>query len=268
MATTRIHISVEVVPPDGNDIQPLLRSLGALNGLPVDGFSVATNPVAKARMSALAAGALIQQHTGRPATLHCTTRDHNRLSLQSLLWGAKALGIDSVLAASGDRVALADHTAVSAVNDLDVYELIGLARNSGLQTGVVFDPHPERDGWAAATDHLKHKAEAGAQFVVTQPVYDKAGMDMIYEATAKAALPVLLGILPLRSARHAEFLHRRVAGIVIPDYIRRRISASTDAVSEGAAIAREILMLARQNFSGVCLMPPFNHYEILTDILL
>ena len=94
------YISIEVVPPAGPDAGPLLQSLAALAGLPVDAFSVATNPVAKPRMSAMALCALIQQRTGRTAILHCTTRDHNRLSLQSLLWGARALGIDTILAAA------------------------------------------------------------------------------------------------------------------------------------------------------------------------
>ncbi|NIV37912.1 MAG: homocysteine methyltransferase, partial [Anaerolineae bacterium] len=101
-------ITVEVVPPAGPDPEPILTALGQLAGLTFDGFSVATNPVAKPRMSALALCALIQKRTGRPATLHCTTRDHNRLSIQGLLWGARALGIETVLVATGDYVALGD----------------------------------------------------------------------------------------------------------------------------------------------------------------
>ena len=267
MATAHFSIIIEVVPPAGSDIQPLLTALGDLADLPIDGFSVATNPVAKPRMSAMAVCALIQQHTGRPATLHCTTRDHNRLSLQSLLWGARALGIGSVLIASGDRVAMGDRATTSAVNDLGLYELIGLARQAGLQTGVVFDHHPEIDGLETATRRLGRKFDAGAQFVVTQPVYDQTGVEMLHNATRKVALPVILGILPLRSLRHADFLHHKVAGIAVPDSVRLRISQSADAVAEGVAIAREVMDLARPRFSGVCLMPPFDHYEILADIL-
>ena len=89
---TKFIVTVEVVPPVGNDAGKLLADLASLKDLPVDGFSVATNPVAKPRMCAMALCALIQQHTGRSAVLHCTTRDHNRISLQALLWGAKAIG--------------------------------------------------------------------------------------------------------------------------------------------------------------------------------
>ena len=88
--------TVEVVPPASPNAEPILAKLEALAALPFDGFSVATNPVAKPRLSALALCALIQQRTGRPAILHCTTRDHNRLSIQGLLWGARALGIEMV----------------------------------------------------------------------------------------------------------------------------------------------------------------------------
>ena len=105
MPDAAFFISIEVVPPAGPDAGPLLASLSALEGLPVNAFSVATNPVAKPRMSAMALCALIQQHTGRNAILHCTTRDHNRLSLQGLLWGARALGIETVLVTTGDFVA-------------------------------------------------------------------------------------------------------------------------------------------------------------------
>jgi methylenetetrahydrofolate reductase (NADPH) len=267
MAFDKFKISIEVVPPAGPDIQPLLSSLKDLANLPIDSFSVATNPVAKPRMSALAAAALIQQQTGRSATLHCTTRDHNRLSLQGLLWGARAMGLTHVLVASGDRVALGDRQTTSSVEDLTLYELIAFARQAGLNTGVVFDHHPEINGLDTAVRRLGRKVEAGAQFVVTQPVYDAVGVETIYQATRGAGLPAILGILPLRSARHADFLHHKVAGISVPDHIRERMHKAADAVAEGILISRDVLSLAMSRFSGACLMPPFDHYEILAEIL-
>jgi methylenetetrahydrofolate reductase (NADPH) len=267
MVVDQFEISIEVVPPAGPDIQPLLLSLKNLANLPIDSFSVATNPVAKPRMSALATAALILQQTGRSATLHCTTRDHNRLSLQGLLWGARAMGLTRVLVASGDRVALGDRLTTSSVEDLTVYELITLARQAGLYTGVVFDHHPEINGLDTAICRLGRKVEAGAQFVVTQPLYDAHGVETICQATHGAGLPVILGILPLRSARHADFLHHKVAGISVPDHIRRRMHKAADAVAEGILISRDVLSLARSHFPGACLMPPFDHYEILAEIL-
>ena len=260
-------ITVEVVPPAGPDAGAVLKALGGLSALPIKGFSVATNPVAKPRMSAMALCALIQQKMDRPAVLHCTTRDHNRLSLQGELWGARALGIASILAATGDFVALEDRGSTSTVRDVDVYGLVRMARAAGMHTGVVFDMHPEANGLKSAIRHLEEKAAAGAQFAVTQPVYDAAGADLIAESVRHIGIPVIMGILPLRTPRHAVFLHERVAGIAVPKNLRDRMRTSKDPVAEGAANAREMVCLARERFSGLCIMPPFDHYEVLSDIL-
>jgi methylenetetrahydrofolate reductase (NADPH) len=264
---TGFTTTVEVVPPAGPDAEPILTPLGSLAALPFDGFSVATNPVAKPRMSALALCALIQQQTGRPAILHCTTRDHNRLSIQALLWGARALGIETVLVATGDFVALGDRASTTTVRDVDVFGMVRLAREAGLHTGVVLDPRPESNGLERAVRRLERKVEAGAQFAVTQPVYDEASARELADATGHLDIPVVLGILPLRTARHAEFLHDKVAGIVVPEHVREQMRHASDSVAEGAANARETLAIARQLFAGACIMPPFDHYEVLFSIL-
>ena len=263
----RFLTTVEVVPPAGADIEPLLTALQSLQKLPIDGFSVATNPVAKPRMSAMALCALLQQKTDRPAILHCTTRDHNRLSLQGMLWGALALGIQTVLVTTGDFVALGDRATTTDVRDADVFGLIEMARNTGLYTGVVLDPGPESRGLEKPVRRLERKKEAGAQYVVTQPYYDEAGTDALVAATRHIDIPIILGILPLRTPRHAEFLHRKVAGINVPKQVRERMSQAEDPVTEGIANAREVLNLARERFAGACLMPPFDRFEMLGDIL-
>ena len=264
----RFAVAVEVVPPRGPDPEPLLRALEAVSNLPFDRFSVATNPVARPRMNALALSYLIQQRTGKPATLHCTTRDHNRLSLQALLWGARALGIGSVLVATGDLVALADRARTTTVRDLDVYHLVRMAREAGLHTSVVLDPRLGSDRTLAEqVRRLERKIEAGAQGVVTQPVYDEAGAKRLREATRHLEVPISLGILPLRSARHAQFLHDRVAGIVVPAVVQAEMERARDPVAAGIAGAREMLAIARQWFSGACIMPPFDRFEILSSIL-
>jgi len=265
--TGSFPITVEVVPPAGPDAGPILSALESLAGLPIDGFSVATNPVAKPRMSAVALCALIQQRAGKPAILHCTTRDHNRLSSQGLLWGARALGIETTLITTGDFVALGDRAHTTTVRDVDVFDLVRMAREAQFHTGVILDPHPESDGFEQAIRRLERKVDAGAQFAVTQPVYDEPSARSLAEATRHVGIPVVLGILPLRTARHAEFLHRRVAGIAVPQHVRERIARASDPVAEGIANAQEMLAAARQLFAGACLMPPFDHYEILFDIV-
>ena len=263
----RFITTVEVVPPAGADTESLLAALQSLQELPIDGFSVATNPVAKPRMSAMALCALLQQQTGQPTILHCTTRDHNRLSLQGMLWGALALGIETVLVTTGDFVALGDRATTTDVSDANVFGLVEMARDSGLHTGVVLDPGPESRGLEKPVRRLERKIEAGAQFVVTQPYYDEAGTDELVAATRHIDIPVILGILPLRSSRHAEFLHKKVAGINVPKQVRERMSRAENPVAEGIANAREVLNLARERFAGACLMPPFDRYEMLIDIL-
>ncbi len=260
-------VTIEVVPPEGPDPATVLDALEPLAQLSINGFSVATNPVAKPRMSAMALCCLIQQRTGKAAILHLTTRDHNRLSLLGELWGARALGIDTILAATGDFVAFKDRQHTSTVRDMDVYGLVEAARETGMRTGVVFDMHPESDGLARAVTHLERKVDAGAQFAVTQPVYDEAGANEIAEAIHHIGIPVIMGILPLRTARHADFLHTKVAGIAVPARLRERMRTAADPVAAGVANAKAMLDLARERFSGACIMPPFDHYEIMPDIL-
>lgn len=267
MAAERFTVNVEVVPPAGSDPGPLLASLKSLEPLDFEGFSIATNPVARARMCAVSLSVLIRQEIGRPASPHVTTRDHSRIGLQGLLWGAAALGIERVLVATGDMVALGDRGITTNVRDLDVFALVKMSRTAGLQTGVVLDPRSGPASLERETERLMRKVDAGAQFVVTQPVYDVASADKLAAALQRIPVPVILGILPLRTARHAEFLHRNVGGINVPEPVRRRMHEASDAVAEGAANAREVLDAARERFSGAFVMPPFGRYSVLFDIL-
>ena len=260
-------LSVEVVPPAGPSAEATLSHLEEISGLAFDRFSVATNPLARPRMSALALCSLIQGRTGKPATLHVTTRDHNRLSTQSLLWGARALEIQSVLIATGDYVAMGERARTSTVRDLDVYDLVRMARDTGLHTGVVLDPRPESARLAHEVRRLEQKVEAGAQYAITQPVFDEAGARELRDATAHLDIPMILGILPLRTLRHARFLDEKVAGIEVPFHVQDRLDRVADPTAEGLAMGREMLSIARVWFGGACLMPPFGHYEVVPEIL-
>jgi homocysteine S-methyltransferase len=258
---------VEVVPPAGPDAGPLLAHLESIAHLPFQGFSVATNPLARPHMSAFAFSLLIRQRTGKPVILHCTSRDHNQLSLQGLLWGARASGLDTVLIATGDQVGLSGGVRTSAVHDLDVFSLIRLARQTGLRTGAVFDPRPESNRFQFEVHRLQQKVDEGAQFAVTQPVYDADSARRLAGATQHLGIPIFLGLLPLRSARHAQFLHQRVAGIEVPGPVQQRLAQAGNPVTEGTALACEMVELAQELFSGIFVMPPFGHFEILGDML-
>ena len=102
---------------------------------------------------------------------------------------------------------------------------------------------------------------------MTQPVYDEASADQLIEATHAINIPLIMGILPLRTPRHAEFLHHKVAGIAVPQPVLQRMQRAADPVAEGVANASEMLAVARSRFAGACLMPPFDHYEVLSEIL-
>ena len=261
-------ITIEVVPPKGNDPAPLLEKLQSLADLNFHAFSVASNPVAKPRMSAMVFAHLIQKATQRRAILHCTIRDHNRLGLQSELWGAKALGIDTVIAVTGDPSAANLEEPTTTVADLNVYELISLAADSGLFTGAVLDFRPEVNGLEHEAGRLEKKVAAGCRFIVTQPVYDEDTAKKIHGAIKHLKVPVVMGILPLLSYKHAVFLNDKVAGIAVPEYLRKEMEKTKDPLSVGIAQSRQMLSLAKTYFSGACIMPPFDRFDILKDILI
>ncbi len=260
-------ITIEVVPPQGNNGEDVLEKLSSLGALSFNGFSVASNPVAKPKMSAMVFSHLIQKVTGKPAILHCTIRDHNRLGLQSELWGAKAMGIDTVIAVTGDPSASGADNPTEFVADLNVFELITLIKNSDLYTGAVLDFRPEINGLDHEIKRLEKKVDAGCQFVVTQPVYDEDTAKAIFSGIRHINIPVIMGILPLLSYKHAKFLHDKVDGIAVPKFLQQQMKKSDNPVNHGVSQAKEMLDLARTLFSGACIMPPFDRYEILKDIL-
>ncbi len=260
-------ITIEVVPPQGNSGDDVLEKLSSLGALSFNGFSVASNPVAKPKMSAMVFSHLVQKATGKPAILHCTIRDHNRLGLQSELWGAKAMGIDTVIAVTGDPSASGADNSTKFVADINVFELITMMKNSDLYTGAVLDFRPEINGLDHEIKRLEKKVAAGCQFVVTQPVYDKDTAKAIFSGVRHLNIPVIMGILPLLSYKHAKFLHDKVDGIAVPESLQQQMKNSDNPVNHGVSQAKEMLDLARTMFSGACIMPPFDRYEILKDIL-
>jgi methylenetetrahydrofolate reductase (NADPH) len=261
-------ITIEVVPPKGNDPEQLLEKLYNLANLSFNAFSVASNPVAKPKMSAMVFAYLIQKATKKPAILHFTIRDHNRLGLQSELWGAKALGIDTIIAVTGDPSASKADEITSTVGDLNVFELMAMARDSDLYTGAVLDFRPEVNGLEHEVKRLEKKVASGCQFIVTQPVYDEKTAKKIHRATSHLNVPVMMGILPLLSHKHAVFLHNKVDGIAVPESLRQGMKKAKDPVKEGVLQAKRMLELARQLYSGACIMPPFDRFDILKDILI
>lgn len=267
MKPTPFTLYIEVVPPAHGDPKPVLDRLSALNAETISAFNVASNPVAKPYMSALVFAHLIQKRTGVPAVVHCTTRDHNRLSLQSLLWGAQALGISTLLVTTGDYPSEISSLPAGAGADVHVFQLLELAVKENFRVGVVYNPPAPGMNPEPAQRRLTKKVELGADFVLTQPIYNREQVKNLERIGEQVAIPVYPGVLPLVSSNHARYMHDQVDGIIIPKALLSRISESAQAAEVGLDNARRMLALIRHSFPGVCLMPPFQRYELVQELL-
>lgn len=283
LASGRFVVSVELSPPRGFNPSSLLAQARQLaESGRVDVVNVTDSPMARVRMSALIACAMIQSQIGIETVLHFTTRDRNLMGLQSDLIGAHAIGVRNILALTGDPPSLGQYAQATGVFDVDSIGLVrtiremkegrdsagtDLGQPGGFCVGVAVDPtRPDLTEEAA---RLRAKIEAGAEFVMTQPIYDLEVWHRFLESYGgPIEVPVLLGILPLLSHKHAEFLHNEVPGITLSDTVRERMRlAGANGREEGVKIAQEILLEARKEFAGVYLMPSYNRCEIALEVL-
>jgi homocysteine S-methyltransferase len=225
----------------------------------------------------------MQQELGIETILHVCGRDRNLLGQVAHLLGAHAFGIRNLVIITGDPPKLGDFPDATSVYDLDSIGILKLV--SGLNRGI--DPGGKPLGAAtsflcatgaepAAINYdrelrrLKLKAVAGAELVMTQPVYDRVVLERFLDDAAPLGLPVLVGLLPLASYRNAEFLHNEVPGMQVPESIRERMrKAGTGkaARQEGVNIARELLEAVRPRVSGAYIMPPLERYELALEVI-
>jgi homocysteine S-methyltransferase len=276
-------VSVELDPPRGADPGALLERAQYCRENEVDAINVADGPRASARMSAQALCILLQEKVGIDTILHYTCRDRNLLGIQSDLLGAHALGLRNVLAITGDPPKLGDYPDATAVYDVDSIGLIrimdhlnhgcDLAGNLigpalGIHVGCGADP--SKPDMEKEVRRLEAKVKAGAEYVMTQPVYDPKTLERFFSMIRHLDVPLLVGILPLYSHRNAEFLHNEVPGMSIPDDIRERMrkaGSGEKAQLEGVAIAREATLAARELGQGVYVMPPFNKVDLAVRVI-
>ncbi|MBI3648760.1 MAG: bifunctional homocysteine S-methyltransferase/methylenetetrahydrofolate reductase [Actinobacteria bacterium] len=281
-------VAVEMEPPRSYSTATLVAAAETLAQAGADVIDVADSPMAKMRMSAWAACRLIQERVGIEAVLHFPTRGRNLLRLQGDLLGAYALGIRNLFVCVGDPVTIGDFPQGSNNVDVTATGLLALITeefNRGRDQGgaSIGEPTSFFVGAAvapAAEDLerecrlLKRKADAGAGFALSQPVYDPALLGRLRETYERVAgkpltIPVLAGVLPLATARHAEFLHNEVPGIVIPASIRDRLAAAgEDAAREGVAMAVELVgSLRAAGAAGVYVMPQFGRYDLAAEVV-
>ncbi len=279
----RFVFSVEVNPNPGLSVDVSLDAARMLVSAGADVINIADGPRATARMSNMALAVRMQEAVGVETLMHVCARDRNLLGLQAHLLGAHTLGVRNLVLVTGDPPKLGDYPDATAVYDVDSIGLIRMA--DGFNRGL--DPSGkelgERTSFVLATgaepaaadferemNRLKRKVAAGADLVMTQPVYDPRHLDRLLAAMEGLGVPVLVGILPLSSSRNAEFLHKEVPGMQIPDAIRERMRKAgkgDDARREGIAIACEALEALRERVAGAYIMPPLGRYDMAAEII-
>jgi homocysteine S-methyltransferase len=286
LAAGQFVVSVEMDPPRGLSAHKLLAGASLLAESGADVINVADSPMARMRMSPWAVCELLQRSVGVETTLHFPTRGRNLLRVQGDLLAAHALGIRNVFVVMGDPTSIGDYPEAMDDYDLVPSGLIKLIKqnfNAGVDHAGVEIGQPTSFFVGSALNltpqdpereikNLKRKVEAGADFLLTQPVYQPEQAEAFLQRYAEQAgplqAPVLVGVLPLYSARHAAFLHNEVPGVSIPEALRQRMASAGDAAAhEGVRIALELVAQMRPWISGIYLMPQFNRYDLAAEII-
>ncbi|MCA9858661.1 MAG: bifunctional homocysteine S-methyltransferase/methylenetetrahydrofolate reductase [Thermomicrobiales bacterium] len=275
-------VAVEIDPPKGINPEKAMAGAELLKSRGVDAINVADSPMARVRMSALTLCMMVQHRVDIETIVHFTTRDRSLMGIQSELLGAHAAGVRTVLALTGDPPTLGGYPGTTGVYDTDSIGLIKLLNNmnQGLDAvGAPIGSHadfrigcavdPTRDDLPLEAERLHRKLEAGAHFVMTQPIFDaEVWRRFLEHFGGNIPVPLMIGILPLQSAKHADFLHNEVPGITLTeDALQRMHAAGPDGRSEGVKMAQELLLDLVPIAQGVYLMPSFGRYEVAAEVL-
>ncbi len=268
-------IIVELDPPRGLNYEPILEGAKVLARAGVDAISLGDNALASVRMSNFVLAVLMQEEAGIPTICHFAGRDHNLIGAQSLLMGMAVLGIPAVLAVTGDPARLAPEVGASSVYDLNSFQLIELlsklnrgvnwldtpiGRRTNFLIGAGFNPNVPN--LTAEVKRLKRKVERGAQFVLTQAVFEPERIKACGEVMQEVGVPIFVGIAILVSARNAAFW-KTVPGVRMPEEVLQRMERAPkeQQLAEGIALAQELTEVALEHLPGVFLIPPFSRAE-------
>ena len=279
----RFVVSVEVNPPVGLDPSRAVAAARSLKTAGVDTVNIADGARAQARMSNLAMAVRLERDAEMETMLHVCGRDRNLLATLAHLLGAHDLGLRNLVIITGDPPKMGDFPDATAVYDLDSIGILKLATrlNHGIDPAgkplggvtsflLATGAEPAALNYPRELARLRLKKEAGAELVMTQPVYDPAVLLRFLDDVAPLDLPVLVGILPLASHRNAEFLHNEVPGMLVPEGVRERMrkaGGGPAARKEGVAIARGMLEAVRSRVAGAYIMPPFERYELALEVI-
>jgi homocysteine S-methyltransferase len=276
--------SVEIVPPRGVDATKMLSDVGQLRRAGVDAVNVPDGPRAQSRMGALLTSVLIEQQVGIETVIHYCCRDRNLLGMLSDLLGAAAVGLRNLLLITGDPPKMGPYPNATAVFDIDAIGLTNLVSqlNRGLDPGgnaigaptkftIGVGVNPAALDPAQELKRFEWKVEAGAEYAITQPVFDVQQLEKFLATIEHTRIPIVAGIWPLVSLRNAEFLANEVPGVVVPPKIieRMRVASAKSkehGVAEGIAIAREMLERVRPHVQGVQVSAPFGKVELALQV--
>jgi homocysteine S-methyltransferase len=285
LAAGEFVTSVEIVPPKGVTPEPMFAQCRALKAAGVDAVNVPDGPRAQSRMGVLASALLIEREVGIETVMHYCCRDRNLLGMLSDILGAAAAGLRNILVITGDPPKMGPYPDSTAVFDVDSIGLTNLVYrlNHGLDPGN--NPIGAPTQWVigvgvnpAAVDldrefsRFHWKVDAGAEFAVTQPVFDPAQLEAFLQRVESYRIPIVAGIWPLVSLRNAEFLANEVPGVSVPEAVMARMQAAQEkgkeaALAEGVRIAREMLGRVRHLVQGVQVSAPFGKVEVALEVL-
>jgi methionine synthase I (cobalamin-dependent)/5,10-methylenetetrahydrofolate reductase len=273
--------SVEIVPPKGSNATGLIAQAQMLRDAGVDAVNVPDGPRAQSRMGVLAASQIIERQ-GIEAVVHYCCRDRNLLGMQSDLLGAAALGLRNLLIITGDPPKMGPYPQATAVFDIDSIGLCNLVKRLNMGLDIGGNPVGSKTEFligvgvnpgALDLDHelrrFAWKVEAGAQFAITQPVFDPGQLKTFLQAIESFRIPIIAGIWPLTSYRNAEFMSNEVPGVVVPPAVLARMKRQVDADAqraEGIVIAREMLADVRADIQGVQVSAPFGKVALALEV--
>ena len=282
LAADRFVVAVEVVAPRGVEYDEAIGQASALKARGVDAISISDGQRTSARISGLSLAVLIEQRAGIETILHYACRDRNLIGIQSDLLGAHAMGLRNLMLITGDPGRVGDYPDATAVFDVDSIGLTNLVArlNHGCDLGgqpmgaparfhIGVSVNPAAPNLDDELRRFEYKVEAGAEFVVTRPVFDVAAFDQFLKRIESAGLPVVAGLLPFESARHAEFIANEVPGTSVPEALldRMRRARPDEAAAEGVAIARDLADGLRARVQGLQISTTSGHVEAALAIL-
>ena len=283
LAAGQFVSTVEITPPRGFDLAKTIAGAKLCAEAGIDAVNLPDGPRASARITPLVTAIAIERETGIETIPHCCCRDKSLIGLQAELLGYAGAGIHNLLFITGDPPKLGDYPSSTGVFDIDSIGLAAMQSNMnrGMDLGrqplnaptqvvIGVGADPNALAFERECDRIRRKAEAGADFIVTQPVFDPEVLFRFMDAVSDTALPVIAGVWPLTSFRNAQFMHDEVPGVVVPDRVMERMAASSDRDvqrREGIAIARETVSLIRSRAAGVQISAPFGNVAFALDVL-